>query len=136
MGMNPQLDLPAPGLDMGLYGFHDFRDLVWQSAAVGITKHQTFRSAGNGPVQGGQGIIAVILKTVKKMLGVIEEMFDVGPQVRQGILNDSQISQVFPKMVIAGDFAATRAWRLGSISGGFLKFLVLPKAVTMACLRL
>ena len=102
------------------------RYFVRQGAAIGIAENEGLGTAGNGHLQGCQGIFGIILETVEKMLRIIEQNFDMGRRKASessiicrlsfsSIRRASRtcISQLLPKMVMAGVRAFNQGLQVG-----------------------
>ena len=78
MGMDSQGYIQPFIGKMFLGDLDDLRDLVRQGAAVCVAQHQTLGAALHRLVQSSQSIFAVLLEAVKKMLGIIKQVFNMG----------------------------------------------------------
>ncbi len=89
--MDAKVHPGIPGGQMFLDHRHDRRDLGGQGAAVGVAEAEAVGAARDGPIQGGQGIVAVGLEAVEEMFGIVEKMLHVRTQKAQRLLDDQQI---------------------------------------------
>ena len=77
VGVDAELDLCSVAVEILFDPFDDRRQFMGQGAAVGVAEDDGLRSAVDGPGQGRQGIVRIVLEAVEKMLGIVDA--DVRP---------------------------------------------------------
>ena len=93
MGVDPELHrfclllFPQETLDR----LDDFRNLMRQGAAVCVAERQALGPALNRLFKGSECILRTCLEAVKEMLGIVNQIFYVRPEIPERVLNDDKV---------------------------------------------